>query len=83
MPKEDKKLLKYNSEENFKIYADLEYILSKMHSCQNNPKKSYTEKNTEHIPSGYSWITCCSFDTSENEWHHYREEDCVEKFCKV
>ena len=44
MPKEDKKLLKYNSEENFKIYADLEYTLSKMHSCQNNPKKSYTEK---------------------------------------
>ena len=26
------------------IYADLECLLKKMHSCQNNPEKSYTEK---------------------------------------
>ena len=26
------------------IYADLECSLEKMHSCQNNPEKSYTEK---------------------------------------
>ena len=39
-------------------------------------------KKAEHIPSGYSWITCCSLDTSENEWHHYNGEDCMKKFCK-
>ena len=27
------------------IYADLECLLQKIHSCQNNPEKSYTEKN--------------------------------------
>ena len=27
------------------IYADLECLLEKMHSCPNNPEKSYTEKN--------------------------------------
>ena len=64
------------------IYSNFEYILSKIHSCQNDPKKSYTEKKVEHIPSGYSWITCCSFDTSKSEWYHYRREDCMEKFCK-
>ena len=26
------------------IYADLESILEKTHSCQNNSEKSYTEK---------------------------------------
>ena len=35
------------------IYADLEHFLEKMHSCQNNPEKSYTEKKTKHMPSAY------------------------------
>ena len=38
----------------FIIYADLECLLEKMHSCQNNLEKSYTEKKTKHTPSGYS-----------------------------
>ena len=49
MPNEDNKILKYNhGEKSLKvpaiIYADLECLLEKMHSCQNNPEKSYTEK---------------------------------------
>ena len=49
MPNEDNKKLKYNHGEKslkapFMIYADLECLLEKMHSCQNNPGKSYTEK---------------------------------------
>ena len=49
MPNEDNKILKYNHGEKslkapFMIYADLECLLEKMHSCQNNPEKSYTEK---------------------------------------
>ena len=28
------------------IYADLEGLLEKMHSCQNNPEKSYAEKKS-------------------------------------
>ena len=48
---EDNKILKYNHGEKsmgapFIIYADLECSLEKMHSCQNNPEKSYTEKKT-------------------------------------
>ena len=42
------------------IYADLECLLEKMQSCQNNPEKSYTEKKTKHTPSGYSFFTSCS-----------------------
>ena len=58
------KILKYNSGEKplnvpFFIYADLECLLEKMDACQNNPKKSSTEKKAVHTSSGYSWITCC------------------------
>ena len=52
MPNEGNKILKYNYGEkslNFPaiIYADLECLLKKMHSCQNNLEKSYTEKKNE------------------------------------
>ena len=41
MPNEDNKILEYNHGEKslkppFMIYADLEYLLEKMHSHQNN-----------------------------------------------
>ena len=49
MPNEDNKALKYNYGEKslkapFIIYADLYCFPGKMHSCQNNFEKSYTEK---------------------------------------
>ena len=44
------------------IYADSECLLEKINSCQNDLEKSYTEKKAERTPSGYSWITCCSFN---------------------
>ena len=71
MPKEYERILEYNPGEKslkvlFIIYSDLECLIEKMDSCQNDFKKS-TEKKAEHMPSGYSWITCCSFDTSKNE----------------
>ena len=49
IPIEDNKILKYNHGEKsmkapFIIYADLECLLDKMHSCQNNPEKSSTAK---------------------------------------
>ena len=48
MPKEDKKILKYNHGEKslkapFIIYADLECLLKKEKSRQNNSEKSYAE----------------------------------------
>ena len=86
MSDEENKILKYNHGEKslkapFMIYADLECLLEKMHSCQNNPEKSYTEK-TKHIPSGYSLFTNCSFDETKNKLDCYKGEDCMERFCK-
>ena len=65
------------------IYADLECLLRKIDSCQNDSKKSSTEKKDEHTPLGYSWITYCLFDTLKNEWGYYRGKKCIEKFVKI
>ena len=35
-----------------------------------------------HEPSGYSLITCCSFNKSKNGQSYYREKDCMERFSK-
>ena len=67
MPDEDKIILKCNPAEKslkvpFIIYADLECLLGKVDTCQNDPRKSSPGKKAEHTPSGYSSVTCCSFD---------------------
>ena len=57
-------------------------LLKKINTSQNNPEKSYTEKKAKHKSSGYSLVTCCSFDKSKNERKYYRGKDCMKMFCK-
>ena len=87
MPTKDNNIIKYNQGEKsikmpFSIYADLEWLLEKMSTCQNNPNKSSTTKINTHTPSGYSLFTHCSFDESKNKLNCYRGDDCMKKFCK-
>ena len=87
MPTKDNNIIKYNHGEKsikmpFTIYPDLEYLLEKIDTCENDPNKSYTTKINKHIPSGYSIFTHCSFDESKNKLNYYRGDDCMEKFCK-
>ena len=86
MPTELNKILKYNHGEKslktlFLIYADLECLLSKQKSCQNNPNESYTERKAIHEPFGYSLDLVCSFDSKEDKNSFYRGDDCIKKFC--
>ena len=46
-----------------------------MNACNNNPNKSYTTAKALHNPSGYSLLTSCSFDKSENKQTYYRKRD--------
>ena len=76
------KILKYNHGEKslrapFVIYAQLECLLLKQQSCQNNPNESYTETKAIHEPCGYSLDLVCSFDSKENK--HIIEERIVLK----
>ena len=86
-PNEYNKILKYNhGKKSLKvpstIYANLQCLLEKMLSCQNNPEKSCTEKKTKHTRSGYSLFTNCSFDLTKNKIDCYKGEDCIERFCR-
>ena len=70
----------------FIIYADLECLLLKMNTCNNNPNKSYTTAKALQKPSGYSLLTSCSFDKSKNKPTYYRRKDmlchiCEKEFC--
>ena len=87
MPTKDNNIIKYNQGEKsikspFVIYADLECLLKKMSTCQNNPNESSTTEINKHTPSGYSIFTHCSFDQTRNKLNHYRGKDCMKKFCK-
>ena len=58
MSTQSNKILKYSYGEKslrtpFVIYTDLERLLLKQQSCQNNPNESYTERKAIHEPCGY------------------------------
>ena len=86
MPKKDNKILKYkHGKKSMKVqfitYAGSESLPKKMNTCHSNPKKSSTTKVNEHIPSGYSLLTYCSFDTTNSKLDCYRSEDCIKNLC--
>ena len=67
MPEWVNKTIKHNPGEKslkapFAIYLDLECLLKKVKSSQNNNEKPYTEKKARHEPSGWSMFIRCSFD---------------------
>ena len=64
------------------IYADLECLLLKQQSCQNNPDKSYTERKAMHEPCGYSLDLVSSFDAKENKHSFYRVKIVLKGFVK-
>ena len=87
MPSQGNKTLKYNHGEKslkvpFTIYADLECLLIKQQSCQNNPNESYTERKAMHEPCGYSLDLVSSFDSKQNKHNFYRGKDCIKRFYK-
>ena len=87
MPTKGNNTIKYNHGVKsikmlFTFYADLECLLEKMSTCQNDPNKSSTTKINKHTPSGYSIFPHCSFDESKTKINYYRGDDCMKKFCE-
>ena len=87
MPTKDNNIIKYNQGKKsiklpFVVYADLECLLEKMSTCQNNPNESSTTEVNKHTPSDFSLYTHCSFDKSKNKLDNYRGKNCMKKFCK-
>ena len=87
MPTKDNNIIKYNQGEKsiklpFLIYADLECLLEKTSTSENNPNESFTTEINKHTPSGYSIFTNCSFDQPKYKLNYYRGKDCMKKFCE-
>ena len=96
MPPEGNKIFKYNHGEKsikapFIIYADLDFLLKKFHSCQNNPETeniiilNRKEKLCIHLLVT-NFFTTCSLDSIElhstkNKLDCYRGKDFIERFC--
>ena len=83
MPTKDNSKFKYNHGEKslkapFPIYADLECLLIKQQSCQNNPNESYTERQSLHEPCRYLLDLVSSFDSKQNK-HSFRGKGLHEK----
>ena len=87
MPAEDKNILKYNPEEKSLkvaniIYMDLESLLIKQQSSQNNHEKSYTEKKAIHEAWGYSINLVRSYKPNKKKHNFQRGKDCITKLCE-
>ena len=63
------------------IYVDFEAINEKVHRCQLNNDKSYTESYRKHKDYGYGYkIVCCYDDKYSKPVQIYRGENAVHKF---
>ena len=87
MPRWNEKTLKRNHGEKslkapFVNFLDLECLLLKMQSCQNNSKTFYTERKAIHEPTSRAIFTNCSFNATKNKLDYYRGIDCTQELCK-
>ena len=65
----------------FVIYADFEAITEKIHGCQPNNEKSYTEAYQKHTDCGYGYkVVCCYDDKYSKPVQIHRGENAVHKF---
>ncbi|XP_033726725.1 uncharacterized protein LOC117316295 [Pecten maximus] len=85
LPKEEDKWLFYkNTQKQLKvpyiIFADFESLQVPIASCAKNPKSSYTEKTTEHIPSGFAYKVVGLTQDHCKEPVVYRGADAADKF---
>ena len=65
----------------FVIYADFEAITEKIHGCQPNNEKSYTEAYQKHTDCGYGYkVVCCYDDKYSKPVQIHRDENAVHKF---
>ena len=86
MPDKDNNILKFNNFHKqqpvpFVIYADFEAITEKIHGCQQDGNKSYTEAYQRDTDCGHGYkVVCCYDDKYTKPIQIYRGEKAVYKF---
>ena len=85
MPSKDNNILQYNHYHKqlpapFVIYADFEALTEKIHGCQRNNDKSFTDAYQKHTDCGYGYkVVCCYDDKYTKDVQYYRGENAVYK----
>ena len=88
MPKEGEGILKYNHGEKslkaqFVIDLDIECILQKEHSCQNNSEKSCINRKAKNKScSCWTMFIKYSFDATKDKLDYYRGIDFIKELFK-
>ena len=89
MPTKDDNILKFNNFHKqlpvpFVIYADFEAITEKIHGCQPNNDKSFTEAYQKNTDCGYGYkVVCCYDDKYTKPVQIYRGKKAVSKFMEA
>ena len=89
MPTKGDNILKFNNFHKqlpvpFVIYADFEAITEKIHGCQPNNDKSFTEAYQRHTDCGCAYkVVCCYDDKYTKPIQIYRGEKAVYKFMEA
>ena len=89
MPTKDNNILKFNNFHKqlavpFVIYADFEAITEKIHGCQPNNDKSFTEAYQNHTDCGYGYkVVCCYDDKYTKPVQIYRGKKAMYKFMEA
>ena len=89
MPTKNDNILKFNNFHKqlavpFVIYADFEAITEKIHGCQLNNDKSYTEAYQRHTDCSFAYkVVCCYNDKYTKPIQFYRGEKAVYKFMEA
>ena len=67
----------------FVIYADFEAITEKVHGCQPNNDKSFTETYQKHKDCGYGYKVVCSYNDKHIKPIQIYRENAVYKFMET
>ena len=68
----------------FIVYADFESCIKPLHSCEPNPKSSYTKQYQKHEPSKFCYyIKCFDDEVYEPKLVSYTGEDAAQKFVEM
>ena len=77
MPEKGDNILKFSNHhkqlpQGFVIYADFEAITEKIHTCQPNDEKSFTEAYQKHTDCGNAYKLVCCYDNKYSKPLLYR-----------
>ena len=67
----------------FLVYADFEFFIKPLDTCELNPESSYTKQYQKHESSSFCYIKCFDNEVYEPKLVSYTGEDAAQKFVEM